>query len=132
MIYIVRTSTDIKSVKAELEVKAKEVNFNLLSTYDFKHFFRNKGYSIKKDITVFELCNPANAEQVLEYLSEISVYLPCRISVYENNGITYLSTIGLEEIVHAFVVDECLQTHMTILFANLKQIMHSWDKVKKV
>jgi uncharacterized protein (DUF302 family) len=128
MIYTVRTSTDINTVKAELEAKAKEVNFNLLSTYDFKHFFRNKGYPIKKDITVFELCNPAGAQQVLEYLSEISIYLPCRISVYENNGITYLSTIGMQDIVQTFEVDEDLQSHMTILFENLKQIMHSWDK----
>ena len=128
MIYTVRTSTDIKTVKAELEAKAKEVNFNLLSTYDFKHFFRNKGYPIKKDITVFELCNPADAQQVLEYISEISVYFPCRISVYENNSITYLSTIGLEKIVHTFEVDEHLQSHMSILFESIKQIMHSWDK----
>jgi uncharacterized protein (DUF302 family) len=128
MIYTVRTSTDINTVKAELAAKAKEVNFNLLSTYDFKHFFRNKGYPIKKDITVFELCNPAGAQQVLEYLSEISIYLPCRTSVYENNGITYLSTIGMQDIVQTFEVDEDLQSHMTILFENLKQIMHSWDK----
>jgi len=127
MIYSVCTSTDIKTVKTELEVKAKEVSFGVLNTYEFKRILEDKGFPIKKDITVFELCNPAGAQQALEYLPEISVYLPCRISVYENAGVTTLSTIGIEEIVNTFDVDERFQSYMIILFENLKQVMHSWD-----
>jgi uncharacterized protein (DUF302 family) len=127
MIYSVCTSTDIKTVKIELEAKAKEVSFGVLNTYEFKRILEEKGFPIEKDITVFELCNPAGAQQALEYLPEISVYLPCRISVYENAGVTTLSTIGIEEIVNTFDVDDRFQSYMTILFENLKQVMHSWD-----
>ncbi len=127
MIYTVTTSTDIETVKQELESKAKEVGFGLLNTYEFKHILEKKGYPIEKDITVFELCNPAGAQQALEYLSEISVYLPCRISVYENKGVTTLSTIGIEEIVSTFDVDARFQSYMTILFENLKHVMYSWE-----
>ena len=127
MVYSVTTSTDINTVKQELEAKAKEVSFGLLNTYEFKRILAEKGFPIEKDITVFELCNPAGAQQALEYLPEISVYLPCRISVYENAGVTTLSTIGIEEIVNTFDVDERFQSYMTILFENLKQVMHSWN-----
>jgi len=127
MIYSVCTSTDIKTVKIELEAKAKEVSFGVLNTYEFKRILEEKGFPIEKDITVFELCNPAGAQQALAYLPEISVYLPCRISVYENAGVTTLSTIGIEEIVNTFDVDDRFQSYMTILFENLKQVMHSWD-----
>jgi len=127
MVYIVTTSTEISTVKKELEDKAKEVSFGLLNTYAFKRILADKGFPIKKDITVFELCNPAGAQQALEYLPEISVYLPCRISLYEDKGITTLSTIGLEEIVNTLDVDKGFQSYMTILFENLKQVMHSWD-----
>ena len=127
MIYTVTTSTDIETVKQELEAKAKEVGFGLLNTYAFKRILEDKGYPIEKDITVFELCNPEGAQQALTYLSEISVYLPCRISVYENKGVTTLSTIGIEEIVNTFDTDERFQSYMTILFENLKQVMYSWN-----
>jgi len=127
MTYTVTTTTDIETVKEELESKAKEVGFGLLNSYEFKRILEEKGFPIEKDITVFELCNPAGAQQALTYLSEISVYLPCRISLYQENGITTLSTIGLEEIVKTFKVDERFASYMTILFENLKQVMHGWD-----
>jgi len=127
MVYSITTTTDIATVKQELEAKAKEVSFGLLNSYDFKQILQEKGFPIEKDITVLELCNPAGAQQALEYESEISVYLPCRISVYEHRGVTTLSTISLKEIVDTFDVDEQFKSYMTILFENLKQVMHSWD-----
>ncbi len=127
MVYTVTTSTDIETVKQELEAKAKEVGFGLLNTYAFKRILEEKGYPIEKDITVFELCNPPGAQQALTYLSEISVYLPCRISVYEDKGVTTLATIGIEDIVNNFDTDARFQSYMTILFENLKQVMYSWD-----
>ena len=127
MVYTVTTSTDIETVKQELEAKAKEVGFGLLNTYAFKRILEDKGYPIEKDITVYELCNPAGAQQALTYLSEISVYLPCRISVYEDKGVTTLSTIGIQDIVNNFDTDARFQSYMTILFENLKQVMYSWN-----
>ncbi len=127
MIYTVKTPHCIDTVKKELEDKAKELGFGLLNTYEFKKILEEKGFPIEKEISVFELCNPPGAQQALSQLPEISVYLPCRISVYEDNGLTALSTIGLEEMINAFEVDERFKTYMTILFENLKQVMHSWD-----
>lgn len=127
MIYTISTTSSIATVKEELEAKAKEVGFGLLNTYEFKEILKEKGFPIEKEITVFELCNPAGAQQALNYVSDISVYLPCRISVYQQKGVTVLSTIGLDEIVTTFNVDERFASYMHMLFENLKQIMHSWD-----
>ncbi|HIP17755.1 MAG TPA: DUF302 domain-containing protein [Sulfurovum sp.] len=128
MVYTIKTPQCIDTVKKELEAKAKEVGFGLLNTYEFKQILEEKGYPIEKDITVYELCNPPGAQQALSQLPEISVYLPCRISVYEDKGKTTLSSIGLEDIIGAFDIDERFKTYMTILFENLKKVMHSWDK----
>ena len=128
MIYTVSTTQKLETVKQELESTAKEVGFGVLNTYEFKHILESKGFPIDKDITVFELCNPSGAQQALTYASEISVYLPCRISVYQENGMTYLSTIGLEEIVKQFDKDAQFTAYMNLLFENLKQVMLSWDK----
>jgi len=127
MIYTITTTKEIETIKQELESKAKEVGFGVLNSYKFKDILESKGFPIEKDITVFELCNPPGAQQALTYSSEISVYLPCRISVYQENGMTVLSTIGLEEIVNQFDKDAQFTAFMHILFINLKKVMHSWD-----
>lgn len=127
MIYATQTTKSIETIKKELEEKAKEVGFGLLNTYEFKKILKDKGFPIEKDITVFELCNPPGAQHALTELSEISVYLPCRISAHDDKGTTTLSTIGLEEILDVVEVDERFKKYMIGLFENLKQVMHSWD-----
>lgn len=127
MIYTTTTTQELETVKKELESKAKEVGFGVLNTYEFKHILKSKGYPIDKDITVFELCNPPGAQQALTYSSEISVYLPCRISIYQEDALTTLSTIGLEEIANQFDKDARFSSFMNVLFVNLKKVMHSWD-----
>jgi len=128
MIYKVETCEDINLVTEQLEEKAKDVGFSILNIYEFKRMLHDKGYPIKKEITVFELCNPQGAQQALEHIAEISAYLPSRISVYEENGVTILVSIGLEEIINAVDVNEEFKSYMSILFINLKHVMHSWDK----
>ncbi len=127
MIYTVTTTQDIDTVKNGLEAKAKEVGFGLLNTYDFKHILQDKGFPIEKEISVFEICNPPGAQQALSQIASISVYLPCRISVYEEDGKTTLATIGFEEMLGAVDVDEDFKTHMILIYENLKRVMHGWD-----
>jgi len=128
MIYTTKTTQPIEKVKKELETKAKEAGFGVLNSYEFKKILESKGFPIEKDITVFELCNPQGAQQALTEIAAISVYLPCRLSVYEEDGVTTLSTIGFEDILNAVEVDESFKTFMLELFENFKRVMHSWDK----
>lgn len=127
MIYKVNTKHTMDEIKNQLEDKAKEIGFGVLNTYDFKQILQNKGFPIEKEITVFEICNPPGAQQALSKIAEISVYLPCRISIYEENGYCTLATIGFEDMLSAVDVDDNFKTHMLIIFENLKRVMHSWD-----
>ena len=127
MIYTVRTNTVLDTVKNELESKAKEVGFGVLHRYDFKQILQGKGFPIEREITLFEVCNPPAAQQALSTVPAISVYLPCRISIYEDNGQTVLGTIAAEEMLASVELDDTLKTHMLEIFETLKGIMHSWD-----
>jgi uncharacterized protein (DUF302 family) len=98
MIYSTTSSKAVNEIKEEMEEKAKKHGFGLLKSYEFNTMLEEKGFPIKRNIAVFELCNPAGAQAALDNYPEISVYLPCRISVYEKDGQTILSTIALEEI----------------------------------
>ena len=130
MIYTTTTSTSIDIVKQEIEAKAKAMGFGLLNSYEFKKILESKGFPIERDITVYEVCNPSGAQDALSHLPEISVYLPCRLSLYEENGKTTFATIGFENILDSVDVDSDFKAHMSTIFENLKQIMHSWDEQK--
>jgi uncharacterized protein (DUF302 family) len=127
MIYKIETSIEKSVIEKELAEKAKTVGFGVLQSYAFKNILEEKGFPIEREITVFELCNPAGAQQVLTAMPDISVYLPCRISVYEENGKTVLATIGFEDILNAVEVDETFKGFMTELFVKLQGLMNSWN-----
>jgi len=127
MTYKVHTDKTIDQVRDEIKDKANKSGFSVLHNYDFKQILYDKGYPIERNITIFELCNPPSAHHVLTQIAELSAYLPCRISIYEENGKTWLVTIGLEEIMNTLTIDEAFQSYMSVLFGKLKTVMHSWD-----
>ena len=128
MIYKIETNTTKKTIENEIEAKAKELGFGVLNSYNFTKILESKGFPIEQEITVFELCNPQGAHDALTNIAEISVYLPCRLSVYEESGKTILATIGFEDILNAVKVDENFKVFMSALFENLQKLMLSWNK----
>jgi len=126
MIYKIEVNTKKEMIEQEIEAKAKEVGFGVLNSYNFTKILESKGFPIEKEITVFELCNPQGAHDALSNIAEISVYLPCRLSLYEENGKTILATIGFEDILNAVEVDEEFKGFMGGLFKNLQKLMFSF------
>ena len=125
MIYSQKTNSTILSIKGQIASKAKEQGFGILKEYSFKSLLKEKGFPIERDITVFELCDPASAQVALNTHPEISVYLPCRLSLYEDNGKTVLSTIGIEDMLSAVEVDESFKAFMGEIFSRLKALINS-------
>jgi len=126
MIYKTETDTPLETVRKELEAKAKDYGFGVLKQYNFKKILEEKGFPIDKDITVFELCNPAAAQGALNAIEEISVYLPCRVAIFAQNNKTKLTTIGVEDMLKNFDLNNEFKTHMSQTFENLKSLMNSW------
>ena len=126
MIYKHETKHSISAIKEQMTSKAKEYGFGVLKEYNFKDLLQEKGFPIEKDITVFELCNPSGAQAALSSHPEISVFLPCRISLYEDKGKTVISTIGMEDMLNNFDIDDVLKNRMAELFSKLKALIDSW------
>jgi len=126
MIYKTETTYPLETVKAQLEEKAKQLGFGILGSYEFKKLLKERGFEITRDVTVYELCNPAAAHKALSTLPEISVYLPCKLSLYTQNGVTVLATIGIEDMLNAVDVDDALKAHLQDIFNNIRALMNSW------
>lgn len=125
MLYTITTDKSIDLVRNEMESKAKDVGFGVLKEYKFQDILESKGHPIDRDITVFELCNPEAAQKALSSHPEVSVYLPCRISLYSDNGKTTLSTIGLDDMLHNFDLEDELKIHLQTIFNKLKSLLGS-------
>jgi uncharacterized protein (DUF302 family) len=72
---------------------AAKHGFGVLGTRDLGNILREKGVPFRGKSLVFDVCNPAQAMTALEREPSISSVLPCRISVYEDDGKTFIATI---------------------------------------
>ena len=93
MLHIVESSKPIDRVAKDLEEAVARHKFGVLGVHDLKATLAKKGVEFTRECRIFEVCNPHQAKKVLEVNLEISTALPCRISVYEENGRIKLATI---------------------------------------
>jgi len=125
MIYKVETSKSTKSILSTVEKDAKRFDFSLLHTYAFREILEGKGFPIDKEVSVLELCNPSGAQKVLEKMTIFSVYLPCRVSIYEEGGKTIIATVDIQRVLNSVQTDAETKELMLKLYASLKELMQS-------
>lgn len=87
------TGASLAAVTARLPEIAQRHKFGVLGVHDLKEKMNSKGVPFDRDCRVFEVCNPQQAQRILEGDISVSAALPCRISVYPENGRTVLATI---------------------------------------
>lgn len=127
MIYKITTDTPIQTVKDEMMAHAKEAGFGVLGTYEFQKILQSKGMDLNQEITGYELCSPKAAQDVMNELPEMSVFLPCRISVYEENGKTVLSTVNINDVIPTIDASQDFKEHMNSVYTKFVSIMKSWN-----
>ena len=93
MLHVVESRKPLERVTKDLEKAVARHKFGVLGVYDLRAKMAEKGVPFGRECRIFEVCNPHQAKKVLEANLEISTALPCRISVYEQGGITKLATI---------------------------------------
>lgn len=86
MKYIVETEKTIHQVVLDIQEAVRANDFGVLHSYDLKETLKNKGIDLPRECRIFEICNPKQAAAVLVEDMELNMALPCRISVWENDG----------------------------------------------
>ena len=93
MYYIVDTPKSFDQASADLEAAVKRHQFGVLHVHDLGNTLRSKGVDFKDECKVFEVCNPAQAAKVMGLDMRLNMALPCRISVYTEQGQTRIGLI---------------------------------------
>ncbi|MFB5285425.1 DUF302 domain-containing protein [Peribacillus sp. Hz7] len=86
--YTVATDKNIEEAIQSLEESLKEEKFGVLWKFDIKEKLQEKGLEFNKKFQVFEVCNPHEAQRVLNENEMAGYFLPCKIVVYEDTGQT--------------------------------------------
>ena len=93
MYYIVDTPKSFEQASADLEAAVKRHQFGVLHVHDLGNTLRSKGVDFKDECKVFEVCNPGQAAKVMGLDMRLNMALPCRISVYTEQGQTRIGLI---------------------------------------
>jgi uncharacterized protein (DUF302 family) len=90
MRYLVKSQKTVEQATADLEAAVRQHGFGVLHQYDLKKTLAGKGVDLPHDCRILEVCNPQQAARVLTADMGMNVALPCRISVYEDGGQTWI------------------------------------------
>lgn len=85
-----KTVQEIESVFNEVCARHQ---FGVLGTINLRQKLNDKGVAFERECLIFEVCNPSQAKKVLEANIAISAALPCRIAVYQEDGVTKIAAI---------------------------------------
>ncbi len=93
MYYIVESIKSFEPAATDLDAAVKRNGFGVLHVHDIGNTLRGKGVEFENQCRVFEVCNPKEASKVMAADMRLNMALPCRISIYTENGKTMLGMI---------------------------------------
>ena len=93
MKYIVVSQKTIGQAAKDLEAAVLRNKFGVLHVHDLKATMKKKGVDFSNECRIFEVCNPQKAHAVLTNDMSLNMVLPCRISVWEENGEVKIGTL---------------------------------------
>jgi uncharacterized protein (DUF302 family) len=93
MKYIVKTTKSIDQAARDFEAAVVRNRFGVLHVHDLKATMKKKGVEFANECRVFEVCNPQKANAVLTQDMSLNMALPCRISIWEEDGQVMIGTL---------------------------------------
>ena len=93
MNFIIDTEKSVEQAATDLAAAVQRHGFGVLHVYDMKDTLKKKGFDLPAECRILEVCNPAQAVKVLTTDMSLNMALPCRVSVYEDNGRTRIGMI---------------------------------------
>jgi uncharacterized protein (DUF302 family) len=92
---LVKISSDktVSEAAADLQAAVQANHFGVMQVHNLKETVAKKGVEFESECLIFEVCQPQQAKKVLDQNMSVSTALPCRISIYEENGKTILATL---------------------------------------
>lgn len=93
MLFKLTTSKTVNVAAAALQNAVIANHFGVMQVHNLKETMAKKGVQFGHECLIYEVCQPQQAKKVLDANMSLSTALPCRISIYEENGKTIMATL---------------------------------------
>ena len=93
MLITFTTEKTVAEVAAALQLAVPANHFGIMQIHNLQETMIKKGVEFARQCQIFEICQPQQAKKVLEQNMSISTALPCRISIFQEDGRTVLATL---------------------------------------
>lgn len=87
------TDKSVSEAAAALQASVQSNHFGVMQVHNLKETMVKKGVEFDRECLIFEVCQPQQAKKVLDENMSVSTALPCRISIYKENGRTVLAAL---------------------------------------
>ncbi len=87
------TEKTVHETATALQKAVEAHQFGVMQIHNLQETMTKKGVEFGHECLIFEVCQPQQAKKVLEENMSVSTALPCRISIYEEDGKTVLATL---------------------------------------
>lgn len=124
MRYVIETNKTPEDAVEDLRAAVTAHGFGVLHAYDLRETLTAKGFPLPHACQILEVCNPQQASKVLTEDMGLNIALPCRISVYEEDGKTKIATALPTKLLAALSDSPALAAVAEDVETKMKAMMH--------
>ncbi len=121
--YQLSATKSLEEIVSRVTEVAQQCRFSVLHSYDFREILAGKGFPIERKVYVFEICRAPMAAKMLEANPSFSVFMPCRIAVFEENGKTIVSTMNMEPVMASIKQNQELYKEAAAIYTSIQEMM---------
>lgn len=123
--YSISCNKGISEVASKMVGACEQFKFALLHTYNYHEILEGKGFPIERKVFIYEICQAKMASKILRTNPEFSIFMPCKIVIYEHEGSLVVSTMKMEMMLKIFEENKEMYNETMQLFGTLKELMTS-------
>ena len=122
MAYKLESAKPVDDIVAGIEQLAPDHKFRVLHVHDVQATLKEKGFE-RGPLKIVEICSAPFADQALKMNVDVAMFMPCRYTVYEEDGKTKV-TLARPMMIAQMMPGIGLEPLAEQVEETLKQIMH--------
>ncbi len=99
MQYVETSNKSVEEVVEKIKEVCPKYKFGVLHVHNITQTLKSKGIDFKKECQILDICNPLIANEFLSEDMSLSIIMPCKISVYSEDGETIVAMNSLVQLV---------------------------------
>ncbi len=126
--YKIVSNQSIEKIADRVQTECDNYKFALLKTYNYHEIVESKGFPIKRKVYIYEICQAKTASLMLTDYPGFSIFMPCKLAIYEHDNKTIISTMDMSIMLKAVKANNELYNNAVSLFDTLKSLLNSLAK----